>query len=100
MSRFLITYHGMPYPEPDIIDRTRGALHRWAVEKLGDAMVDFGAPLLLGGQVSVGQPHGAVEIDGYTIIEASSLSEVRDMLADHPYLALGGTLQINECQPM
>lgn len=98
MTRFLITYHGMPYPERDVIERSRGALRKWAEERLGGALVDFGAPVLLGGQMSTGQPEDAVEIDGYTVIQARSLSEARDLLSDHPYLALGGTLQINECQ--
>lgn len=97
MSRFLITYHGMPYPQPDIISATRGALRKWAEESLGEALVDFGAPVLLGGQIASSQPVDAVEIDGYTIIEARSLAEARALLSDHPYVALGGTIQINEC---
>ncbi|WP_334170635.1 hypothetical protein [Sinomonas sp.] len=97
MSRFLITYHGMPYPQPDVISASRGALRKWAEESLGEALVDFGAPVLLGGQISSSQPVDAVEIDGYTIIEARSLAEARALLSDHPYIALGGTIQINEC---
>ncbi|MDQ4491596.1 hypothetical protein RBS60_15445 [Sinomonas sp. ASV486] len=100
MTRFLITYHGMPYPETDVVAESRRALRAWADAKLGAALVDFGAPVLLGGQLSAGQATDPVEIDGYTIIEARSLSEVRDILADHPYLARGGTLQINECVAM
>ena len=42
-------------------------------------------------------PVGPVEIDGYTIVEARSVSKVRELLAGHPFLALGGTIQINEC---
>lgn len=95
--RFLITYHGMPYPQAEVISTSRGALRTWADKSLGTALVDFGAPLLLGGQLAASQAVDAVEIDGYSIIEAPSLADARDLLADHPYIALGGTIQINEC---
>ncbi|MDQ4503810.1 hypothetical protein [Sinomonas sp. ASV322] len=95
--RFLITYHGMPYPQEEIISASRAALRSWADKSLGAALVDFGAPLLLGGQLARGEPVDAVDIDGYSIIEARSLSDARAVLADHPYIALGGTIQINEC---
>jgi hypothetical protein len=97
MTRFLITYHGMPYPQPEIIAASRAALRKWTDNSLGVALIDFGAPLLLGGQISKGQPVDAVEIDGYTIIEARSLADARTLLSDHPYIASGGTIQINEC---
>ncbi|MDQ0259185.1 hypothetical protein J2W20_001073 [Sinomonas atrocyanea] len=97
MTRFLITYHGMPYPEREVVEASRGALRAWAESSLGAALVDFGTPLLLGGQLSDGQATDAVEIDGYTIIEARDLADARALLADHPYLARGGTIQINEC---
>ncbi|GAB4098274.1 hypothetical protein [Sinomonas halotolerans] len=97
MTRFLITYHGMAYPNTEYAVASRRVLREWANRKLGDALVDFGAPLLLAGQLSDGPPFDSVEISGYTIIQASSLSEARELLADHPYLARGATLQIDEC---
>ncbi|WP_138418286.1 hypothetical protein [Sinomonas gamaensis] len=97
MTRFLITYHGMPYPQPDVISASRTALRKWAENFLGTALVDFGAPLLLGGQIAASEPVDAVEIDGYSIIEARSLADARALLSDHPYISLGGTIQINEC---
>ncbi|MGT2461950.1 YciI family protein [Sinomonas atrocyanea] len=97
MTRFLITYHGMPYPEREVIEPLRRALRDWTEKSLGSALVDFGTPLLLGGQLSDGQATDAVQIDGYTIIEARDLADARALLADHPYLARGGTIQINEC---
>jgi hypothetical protein len=97
MTRFLITYHGMPYPAREVIEPLRRALREWTEKSLGSALVDFGTPLLLGGQLSDGQAADAVQIDGYTIIEARDLADARALLADHPYLARGGTIQINEC---
>lgn len=97
MARFLITYHGLAYPDIEYAKKSRRILREWADEALGDALVEFGAPLLQSGQMSAGQPVDAVEIDGYTIIQARSYSEARALLKDHPYLKRGGTLQINEC---
>lgn len=97
MTRFLITYHGMPFPQRDLIRDSRAALREWADKSLGVALVDFGAPLLLGGQLAKGEPVDPVDIDGYSIVEARSLEDVRALLADHPYIARGGTVQINEC---
>ena len=97
MTRFLITYHGMPFPQRDLIRDSRAALREWADKSLGTALVDFGTPLLLGGQIARGEPVDAVDIDGYSIIEARSLEDARALLADHPYIARGGTVQINEC---
>jgi hypothetical protein len=76
----------------------RRTFRAWAEKLLGRAMVDFGSPLYDAGQMSAtGTPVAPVEIDGYTIVEARSVSEVRELLAGHPFLALGGTIQINEC---
>lgn len=98
MARFLITYHGFPYPDMETAAKQRRAFREWAEKSLGRAMVDFGSPLYDAGQMSAtGAPVDPVEIDGYTIVEARSVSEVRELLAGHPFLALGGTIQINEC---
>lgn len=97
MTRFLITYHNMPYPDLEEVAGDRRALRTWAEKALGDALVDFGAPLYVVGQLSHGEPVGTMEVDGYSIIEARSASEARVLLQDHPFLALGATIQINEC---
>jgi hypothetical protein len=97
MARFLITYHGMAYPDTEYATSSRKAFRAWANEALGDALVEFGAPLLQSGQLATGQPTDAVEIDGYSIIKARSYSEARALLRDHPFLKEGGTIQINEC---
>lgn len=98
MPRYLITYHGFPYPDMEAAAEQRRAFRVWAEKSLGRAMVDFGSPLYDAGQISAsGAPVEPVEIDGYTIVEARSVSELRDLLAGHPFLALGGTIQINEC---
>lgn len=97
MTRFLITYHHLPYPELEAVARERRDFRAWSDRVLGAAMVDFGSPLYVVGQLAHGEPSAEMEVDGYSIIEARSASEVRALLQDHPFLALGATIQINEC---
>ena len=97
MTRFLITYHDLPYPDLDAVAIDRRALRAWADKVLGAALVDFGAPLYVVDQLSAGTTGPPMEIDGYSIVEARSVSELRVMLENHPFIALGATIQINEC---
>lgn len=97
MARFLITYHGMAYPDIEFAAASRALLRKWVDEKLSGELVDFGAPLFLAGQIAAGEPADSVEIDGYSIVQARSVDALRTLLADHPYLQRGGTIQINEC---
>ena len=97
MTRFLITYHDLPYPEMELVAGERRDFRAWADKVLGSAMVDFGAPLFVVGQLAKGEPGQQMEVDGYSIVEARSACEVRGLLKDHPFLALGATIQINEC---
>ncbi|MDQ0259186.1 hypothetical protein [Sinomonas atrocyanea] len=97
MTRFLVTYHNLPYPDLERVAGDRRDFRAWAEKALGAAMVDFGAPLFVVGQLAQGAPGAQMEVDGYSIVEARSASEVRALLEDHPFLALGATIQINEC---
>lgn len=97
MARFLVTYHDMPHPSPEVVSANRAAFHKWAETALGDALVDPGAPVYLAGQLAKGAPAPQTEISGFSIIEAKSLADARDLLADHPYLDRGATIQIDWC---
>lgn len=97
MARFLITYHNMPHPSPDVVAANRAAFRAWADDALGDALVDPGAPVYLAGQLASGAAAAPAEISGFSIIEAKSLAEARDLLAGHPYLERGATIQIDWC---
>jgi hypothetical protein len=48
------------------------------------------------GQVSEGTPTDAVDVGGYSIIEAPSLEAAETILRSHPFVGRGGTLQVNE----
>lgn len=96
MAKFLVTYHGGSAPaNPEQAARMRAAFGEW-VAKAGKAIVDPGAPLRSVTQVATGSPHGAVEIGGYSIIQAVSADEAVAILRMHPFVARGGTLQVFE----
>ena len=96
MAKYLITYHGASLPnDPAVLEKAKAAFATWLAEA-GNAVVDPGAPTHMVDQVSNTGSANAVEIGGYSIIEASSKEEALGILRSHPFVARGGTLQLNE----
>ena len=97
MSKYLVTYHGSgpPPSDPVQMELIQAAFGDW-VAKAGKAVVDAGAPLRQATQVAKGDPTPQVLFGGYTIIEAASLDEAVTVLQSHPFVARGGTLQVDE----
>ena len=96
MSRFLVTYHGSGMPDdPAMLEQAKAAFGAW-VQEAGSAIVDPGAPVMMVGQVSNETAADPAEIGGYSIIEADSPQAAEDVLRSHPYVARGGTLQVNQ----
>jgi hypothetical protein len=96
MARFLVTYHGSGMPDdPELMEQAKAAFGQW-VGEAGNAIVDPGAPLQMVRQVATGQPEPAAEIGGYSIIEAADADAAAAVLRSHPYVARGGTLQVNQ----
>jgi hypothetical protein len=98
MKKFLITYHGAgmpPNPSPEMMQQVKAAFGAWLAEA-GSAVVDPGAPIRPVAQVAKGSPAAQVEIGGYSILQADSLDAARAILAKHPFVGRGGTLQVSE----
>jgi hypothetical protein len=96
MSKFLVTYHGSGMPDdPELLEQAKAAFGAWLGEA-GDAIVDPGAPVRKVTQVSSGNATEPVEIGGYSIIQADSPEAAAAVLKSHPYVARGGTLQVNQ----
>lgn len=94
MSKYLITYHngGMP-SDPKAMEQAKMAFGKW-LQEAGKAVVDPGAPV--GMVKQVGGQSSAVEIGGYSILEAADENAVVKILQSHPFVARGGTLQVNK----
>jgi YCII-related domain-containing protein len=96
MSRFLVTYHGSGMPDdPALLEQAKAAFGAWVAEA-GDAIVDPGAPVAMMAQVAGEGATDAVQIGGYSIIQADSVEDAKAVLSSHPYVARGGTLQVNQ----
>ena len=96
MAKYLVTYHGSGAPtDPAMMAQAQAAFGQW-LQEAGSAVVDPGAPVHMVKQVASGTPTAAVEIGGYSIIEAPSLEAAEKILQAHPFVGRGGTLQINE----
>ena len=97
MSKFLVTYHGGSGPPTDAAqaEAIKNAFGQW-LASAGSAVADPGAPLRPAGQVANGNAMPQVSIGGYTIIEANSADEAKAIVASHPFVARGGTLQLDE----
>ena len=98
MRKFLVTYHGagMPTnPDPETMKKVKAAFASW-LQEAGQAVVDPGAPIKPVAQVSNGAPSPQVEVGGYSILQGDSVETVRAILAKHPFVGRGGTLQVSE----
>lgn len=97
MSKFLVTYLGGSGPPADAAqaEQIKTAFGQW-LASAGIAVVDPGAPLRSVTHVANGAPHPTVDIGGYSVVEAASVEEAVAILRTHPFVARGGTLQVDE----
>jgi len=81
--------------DPAQAEQAKAAFAEW-LTKTGNAVIDPGAPLRPATQVSNGAPAPQVAIGGYSVIEAASNEQAAEILRSHPFVARGGTLQVDE----
>jgi hypothetical protein len=97
MMKFLVTYHGGSEPDsPEAAQQVMAAFMAWA-QKTGSALVDPGAPLgpakvVSSTAVTDGTAEGSC--GGYSIVQADDLDAAVALVADHPFVGRGGTLQV------
>ncbi|MBD8870762.1 YciI family protein [Nocardioides donggukensis] len=108
MSKFVFVYHApaapadAPQPTPEQMEAIMGEWTAWA-GKVGDQMVDFGAPLGNGVRVTTdGTEPSRREVTGYTILEADSTEAALDLARNHPHLNMPGgcEIEVHEVQPI
>jgi len=105
MAKFLLLYSGGMGMAADPAEQEK-IMAEWGAwyGKLGDAIVDGGAPFgaskhLKGNGVGDG-PLGDTPATGYTVIEADSLDAATAASDGHPHLSHGGQVQVFECIDM
>lgn len=97
MSEYLVLYRStvsaaeqMANADPDAGAESMRAWMEWA-GRAGDAIVELGSPT----QTVAGGEPGSF-IGGYSIMQAGDLSSLQQVLADHPHVSWGGSIEILE----
>ena len=77
-----------------------GAAAAWEAwfDKLGDALVDKGNPVL-NDRSAVGRPGTVLPLGGYTIINAANLEEATQLAHGCPALQAGGAVEVGRLTP-
>ena len=90
MKRFIIFYTGHATPP----DASHAGWPEW-FDQAGDALADRGSALVNGLSVAhgVATPSG-LAVNGYSMLQAESLDELRPLIDAHPYLAQGNGYSI------
>lgn len=91
MKQFLLLYNGPP-------TSPQASHEGWPerVDKIGDALVDLGSPMVNGfvlhrdGSTS----DKTSSVTGFSIVQAEDRSQVLDLIADHPLVLLGSEYTI------
>lgn len=110
MKKFVIIYHAPAEAIAQMASATpeqkMEGMKPWMAwkERVGDGMVDLGAPLFGGIKLS---PDGSTEgskreVSGYSILQAENLDGIKALLKDHPHLSWNGgcDIEIHECAEM
>jgi hypothetical protein len=102
MKKFIVSYQApvdatwkTQESTPEEMEAGMKAWMDWA-QKCGDNLVDMGTPL--GNAVTLG-PGGSSassesKIIGYSILQANSMEEAKDLLKDHPHLDWNASCEI------
>jgi hypothetical protein len=97
MAKFLVTYHGNGMPDSEEgRQQAMAAFGAW-VSRVGDALVDPGAPLGAAKTVSataVSDDAAAGPAAGYSILQADDLDGAVALVRDHPFVGRGGSLRV------
>jgi hypothetical protein len=101
MNTFVLLYNGGKAPSsPEEGAKSMKIWQAW-FEKLGKSVVDAGKPFGQGKTVtSSGISDGAHASNGYTILQAESLSSAASIARGCPIIADGGEVQVFETMAM
>jgi len=102
MPTYLVSYHGGSAPDsPEAAAMMLAAFQAWA-SGVGDKMIDPGAPLGAARAVTAegAEPAEGTGPGGYTLLRADDMDAAVALVADHPFVARGGTLIVSEAMAL
>lgn len=92
MNTYLVLYRvdaNAPSPfenqSPEAAEAGKREWGAWA-ENAGPALLDFGAPTL---PVDATPGEDGTRVSGYSVLQAETLADLRQLLATHPHAAIG-----------
>jgi hypothetical protein len=110
MKKFIVLYHApvdaMKQTENSSPEEQAKGMELWMqwAQKCGDRLVDLGAPLINGQQLS---PDGTSKessknVAGYSILQAENIDDAKALLKSHPHLGWNAecTIEVHETMPM
>ena len=93
MAKFMLVYKG---PASDMSDMSeeqgKAVMAAWGkwMEKVGSALLDIGQPMAKGfSMVDDGSVGTALELNGYSIVEADDMAAAKSLANGHPFLSEG-----------
>ncbi len=108
MKKYLVTYHApASYQEvanatPEDMQKGMEAWMKWG-ERVGDALVDWGSPVLGGQRLSKdSRAASSRAVVGYSIIQAEDMDKAVALMEGHPHIdwAAGCEIEVHESMPM
>ena len=107
MKKFILLYNGPATDPNDMPDEDRQAImEKWKtwMEKVGEALVDVGAPMANGtAVVDDGTESTATLLNGYSIVQANDIASAKALVNDHPFLSEGKgnfSVEVHELLPV
>jgi hypothetical protein len=98
MNKYLYLYSAGNPPQSEEAGKAQMAAWMAYFGKLGNAIVDGGAPLTPGARL-LGKAQ-ASNATGYSVIQAESLAEAVALTVGHPHLANAGGIEVFEFMKM
>ncbi|MBV9205079.1 MAG: hypothetical protein JO037_06690 [Actinobacteria bacterium] len=95
MAKFMVLYRSSTSARDQManatVEQMKAGMEAWTTwaGKVGDAVVDLGAPLAPATHVGPGSAAGD-EISGYSILQADSAQALTGVLDGHPHLQMPG----------
>lgn len=110
MKKFIVLYHApidamkqTAKASPEEQAKGMEGWMKWA-QKCGDKLVDMGAPLINGQQLS---PDGKSKssdksVVGYSVLQAGNIEEAKALLTGHPHLGWNAecAIEVHETMPL
>ena len=107
MSKYILLYNGPATPMEDMTEEaSKAVMAKWGewIESTGPALVDVGLPMANATTVvDDGSAGSTSPLNGYSIVEAGTVDEAKDIVKSHPFLSESGgkfSVEIHELMPM